>query len=184
MVYGSYANHTNNDASDFDALLISDKQCNCHDGSIIDNIPLDVFIYNSSILNEPIDCNQFIQVSDALILLDSKKQAEFLKNRVHAYIENMPAKTASEKQHLVEWCKKMLLRAKISDPEGYYRWHWLLIDSLEIYYSLKDQFYFGPKKAIRELEQKNAKAYYLYYKALTTMDYQALADWIDYIVIM
>lgn len=184
MVYGSYANHTNNDASDFDALLISEKQCDCHDGSIVDNVPLDVFIYNPSVLNEPVDCSRLIQVSDALILLDRRKQAEFLKNRVHAYLENTPPKTASEKQHLVEWCKKMLLRAKKPDSEGYYRWHWLLTDSLEIYYSLKDQFYFGPKKAIMELERTNAKAYQLYNRALTTMDYHALTDWIDYIVTM
>ena len=32
-----------------------------------------------------------------------------------------------------EGCKKMLLRTLRSDAEGLYRWHWVLIDSLEIF---------------------------------------------------
>lgn len=39
------------------------------------------------------------------------------------------------------------------DTDGYYRWHWLLYDSLEIYFDVKGLHYYGPKKALRYMEQ-------------------------------
>ena len=45
IVYGSYANGTNNQNSDFDALVIwrGDKQI--HDTSFVGGVQLDVFVY-------------------------------------------------------------------------------------------------------------------------------------------
>lgn len=38
ILYGSYANGTNNKNSDFDALVISDSETYSHDASIVDGI--------------------------------------------------------------------------------------------------------------------------------------------------
>ena len=45
ILYGSYADGTNNLNSDFDALVITSDHEPFHDTSIVDGIPLDVFVY-------------------------------------------------------------------------------------------------------------------------------------------
>ncbi len=45
----------------------------------------------------------------------------------------------------------MLRRTERGDTEGYYRLHWVLTDSLSIYYDLRGEYYFGPKKALRRM---------------------------------
>ena len=40
----------------------------------------------------------------------------------------------------------MLNRVKRSDCEGMFRWHWVLVDSLEIFCDIMKQPYWGPKK--------------------------------------
>ena len=52
ILYGSYADGTNNLNSDFDALVITSNQEQFHDTSRIDGIPLDVFVYPSNFLTE------------------------------------------------------------------------------------------------------------------------------------
>ena len=61
----------------------------------------------------------------------------------------------------IAWCKKMLARTSRADTEGYYRWHWLLLDSLEIYMDAKRLYYHGPKKALRAMAQMDASVPYL-----------------------
>ena len=64
------------------------------------------------------------------------------------------------------------------DPERYYRWHWLLFDSLEIYFDVKGLHYYGPKKALRHLEQTDREAFRIYAKALQDFKHESLSDWI------
>ena len=64
------------------------------------------------------------------------------------------------------------------DAEGYYRWHWLLVDSLEIYFDVKGLHYYGPKKALRLLEQTDQEAFRIYTKALQEFKHERLSDWI------
>ena len=46
ILYGSYANGTNNLNSDFDSLVISDSHEQFHDTSFVGGIQLDVFVYS------------------------------------------------------------------------------------------------------------------------------------------
>lgn len=181
LVYGSYANGTANEQSDFDALLITDRHCTAHDGGRIDGVLLDVFIFHTSQITEQTDCGSFLQVHDALVLLDARGQAARLKERVAAYVRSRPPLPGDEKRHLVEWCEKMLIRATRCDAEGYYRWHWLLNDSLELYFLLRDRFYFGPKKALGQLQTMDPPGYALFYAALSALDHAALSAWISYV---
>ena len=78
----------------------------------------------------------------------------------------------------LSWCEKMLSRTMRGDAEGYYRWHWLLVDSLEIYFDVKGLHYYGPKKALRLLEQTDQEAFRIYTKALQEFKHERLSDWI------
>ena len=50
ILYGSYADGTNNLNSDFDALVIVADHEQFHDTSIVDGVPLDVFVYPLALL--------------------------------------------------------------------------------------------------------------------------------------
>lgn len=57
ILYGSYANGTNNLNSDFDALVISYDHEQFHDTSFVNDIQLDVFVYPASYFDGEFDCN-------------------------------------------------------------------------------------------------------------------------------
>ena len=71
----------------------------------------------------------------------------------------------------------MARRCQRGDPEGFYRWHWLLRDSLEIYYDLRGRYFFGPKKALAVMEREDPISYRLYAQALAKLDQAALEAW-------
>ena len=76
----------------------------------------------------------------------------------------------------------MLHRTLRGDAEGSYRWHWLLVDSLEIYFDSRHLRYFGPKKALRSLERQDAEAFRLYTLALQELRRERLSAWIAYLL--
>lgn len=70
------------------------------------------------------------------------------------------------------------------DTDGYYRWHWLLYDSLEIYFDVKGLHYYGPKKALRYMEQTDGESFQIYSKALREFNQKCLSDWISHLKTM
>ena len=177
IVYGSYADGTANKNSAFDALVIADKG-RMHDSSVIDGIVLDVFIYPPETFQSEFDPKEFIQVWDGKIILDANGVAARLQKQVLDYIAHIPQKTVEEVQKEIRWCEKMLSRTMREDAEGYYRWHWVLFDSLEIYFDVKGLHYYGPKKALRFLEQTDPEAFRIYTKALRELKRECLSEWI------
>lgn len=180
IVYGSFADGSANLNSDFDALIIAGKE-KAHDSSIVDGVVLDVFVYPAETFSTDYDPEEFVQVWDGKIVLDEHGIAGQLKAKVLDYIEHLPKKTVTEVAQEVEWCEKMLLRTMREDVEGYYRWHWVLCDSLEIYFDIKGLHYYGPKKTLRLMEKSDAEAFGLYAKALREFDRESLSAWIDYL---
>ena len=180
IVYGSFADGSANLNSDFDALVIAGKE-KTHDSSVVDGVVLDVFVYPAETFSTDYDPEEFVQVWDGKIMLDEHGIAGQLKAKVLDYIEHLPKKTATEVAQEVEWCEKMLLRTMREDVEGYYRWHWVLCDSLEIYFDIKGLHYYGPKKTLRLMEKSNVEAFGLYAKALREFDRESLSAWIDYL---
>ena len=180
IAYGSFADGSANENSDFDALVIADKE-KSHDSSVIDAIVLDVFIYPSDTFRQNYDPEEFVQVWDGNILLDTNGVAARLQKQVLDYIAHIPRKTAEEISQEVSWCEKMLSRTMREDAEGYYRWHWVLFDSLEIYFDVKGLHYYGPKKALRFLEQTDPKAFRIYTKALREFKREYLSAWISHL---
>lgn len=181
ILYGSYANATNDSNSDFDALVISRDHEFFHDTAVINEIILDVFVYPDTYFNEDYDCNEFIQIFDGKIILDTENKGQALKNRVLSHIKALPRKTDAEIQANIDWCKKMLERVKRRDAEGMFRWHWLLSDSLEIFCDAVNHPYFGPKKTLKWMEENHTAAFSHYKKALSDFSIESLSDWISYL---
>ena len=181
ILYGSYANGTNNPGSDFDALVISRNREQFHDTSFVDGVQLDVFVYPASHFEGDFDCNDFIQIFDGRIIMDTADQAKTLQARVLSHLKNRPPKTVQEIKANVDWCSKMLERVKRSDTEGMFRWHWVLIDSLEIFCDLVQHPYLGPKKTLKWMEDNHPNAYLVYENALNDFRMESLENWISYI---
>lgn len=147
---------------------------------MVDSTILDVFVYPPETFLSPYDPSDFVQVFDGHIVLDKHGAAARLKANVLTCFDGIPSKTAEEIQQEIDWCKKMLARSSRGDAEGFYRWHWLLFDSLEIYFDLKRQPYHGPKKALRFMERCDPKGFQVYTCALKELSQASLAEWISY----
>lgn len=180
IAYGSFVDGSANLNSDFDALVIADCEKK-HDASVIEGTVLDVFIYPAETFQNEYDPEEFVQVFDGRILLDENGMAEKLKERVLAYIKSQKPKTKEEVQQELDWCEKMLARTERGDAEGYYRWHWLLCDSLEIYFDLIGKHYYGPKKSLRMMQKDDPEGFRLYSAALKTFGRDSLSEWISYL---
>ena len=178
IAYGSWADGSANENSDFDALVIAGRK-KAHDSSVIAGTVLDVFVYPPETFQEAYDPEEFLQVFDGKIILDKSGLAEQLKSRVLDYIDHVPRKTDEEIRQELDWCGKMLARTMREDAEGYYRWHWLLSDSLEIYSDIRGLYYFGPKKTLRHMEQSDAESFRICSKALKEMNREYLSEWIS-----
>ena len=148
---------------------------------MIDGIVLDVFIYPPETFQSEFDPEEFIQVWDGKIILDANGIAARLQKRVIDFIAHIPQKNVEEIQQEIRWCEKMLSRTMREDAEGYYRWHWVLFDSLEIYFDVKGLHYYGPKKALRFLEQTDPEAFQIYTKALRELKRECLSEWISHL---
>ena len=180
ITYGSFADGSANENSDFDALVISSHK-KMHDSSVVDGIILDVFIYPIDTFRSEYDPVKFVQIRDGKIILDKSGIADNLQKRVRSYIESLPPKSIDEIQQEIRWCEKMILRTLRDDAEGYYRWHWLLFDSLEIYCDVRRLHYYGPKKALRLMKQTDEEAFRIYSKALKVFERECLSEWISYL---
>ena len=178
ILYGSYANGTNNLNSDFDSLVISYDHEQYHDTSFVNGIQLDVFVYPASYFDGDYDCNDFIQIFDGKIIADIEDKGKALQAEVVSYLQNRPLKSKAEIEASVDWCIKMLARVKRCDTEGMFRWHWVLIDSLEIFCDMNQHPYFGPKKALKWMEENHPTAFTHYEKALHDFSMESLENWI------
>ena len=181
IIYGSFADGSNNANSDFDALAIADVVVESHDNSFVDGMEMDLFIYPEEKFKGEIDWSDFPQLYDGKIVVDTDHTALKILAAVKNNIDKKPQKTQSEKCFSIEWCEKMMLRIPRNDAEGLFRLHWLLVDSLEIYFDLIGITYFGPKKGLRKMSQIDKSGYCLYEKALHSSSYDHLQKWIEYL---
>lgn len=181
ILYGSYANGTYDLNSDFDALVISYDHEYCHDTSFVNGTQLDVFVYPASYFDGDFDCNDFIQIFDGKIIADRDERGKTLQTKVLSYLQNRPSKSKAEIDANVDWCIKMLARVKRCDAEGMFRWHWVLIDSLEIFCDIMHHPYRGPKKSLKWMEENHPAAFACYQAALADLNIGSLENWIVHI---
>lgn len=181
ILYGSYADGTNRLNSDFDALVITADHEPFHDTSLVAGIPLDVFVYPAGYFEGAYACEDFVQIFDGRVIMDRHDIGKSLLANVRAYLQNRPGKTSAEIQANIDWCVKMSARAKRCDCEGLFRWHWVLVDSLEIFCDIMQHPYLGPKKALKWMEKTHPEAFDRYEKALQNFRLDDLDEWIGYI---
>ena len=181
ILYGSYADGTNGLNSDFDALVITADHEQFHDTSFVDGVPLDVFVYPARYFEGDYVCEDFVQIFDGRIITDSNGIGKALQENVQAYLKNRPVKTSAELQANVDWCVKMLARVNRCDCEGLFRWHWVLVDSLEIFCDIMRYPYFGPKKALKWMAETHPEAFDCYKRALQNFQMDYLNEWISYV---
>ena len=177
VLYGSYADGTADENSDFDALVIAGRERK-HDSSEIDGTVLDVFVYPADTFLSDYDPEEFVQVFGGRIVLDRTGAAGRLMRRVREHVSGMEPKTEDELRRDIAWCEKMLARAFREDAEGYFRLHLLLADSLEIYCGAVKRPYFGPKKSLRSMEQSDPESFAAYSAALREPTRGNLSAWI------
>lgn len=178
ILYGSYASGTQDASSDFDALVIAPDGPVCHDTTSVEGTALDVFVYPRAHFAANFDLDEFLPVFDGKLLLDHDGIGATVQQQVQEYLQNRPRKTADQLQADLNWCAKMLGRAKRQDPEGMFRWHWVLTESLEIYFDLAGQPYWGPKKAMGWMARHDPAAFACYSQALQALQLPYLEQWI------
>ncbi len=174
IVYGSYADGSNNENSDFDALVIIKDGKAVHDTAIVESIQMDVWVYPVCKFQSDFDADEIVQIFDGMIVLDTDHIGRDIKNKVEKYIAELPRKSTEEAKDELEWCKKMLLRTERGDAEGMYRWHWLVTDSLQIACDVLKQPYFGPKKTLKWLRDKHPDLYNIYFLLLKDFNPEAV----------
>lgn len=178
ILYGSYADGTAGEDSDFDALVLTDHEM-YHDVSVVDGVQLDVWVYPVDYFADDSALEDVVTILDGIVLYDPQNMGAALKVRVQAYLAAQPGKSAEENAESLAWCRKMLGRTARTDAEGLYRWHWLLLDTLEIACDLLYHPYSGPKKALRWLAEAHPAVYAAYTRALAELNRDALSAWIE-----
>lgn len=178
ILYGSYADGSENAGSDFDAFILSDCPCQIHDVTIVNGIQMDVFVY-------PVDMEflpeELIRLYHGKIVIDQMGKGRQLMDSVKTYIDNYPARNKEDIRKDLVWCEKMVERTLRGDAEGFFRWHWVLCDSLQFYSDIRCNFYFGPKKTLRSMEQNDPQAFEIYSRAISGMDRESLVNWVNYL---
>ena len=96
ILYDSYADGTNNLNSDFDSLVISYDHEQFHDTSFVNGIQLDVFVYPVSYFEGEFDCDDFLQIFDGKIIVDSNERGKALQMKVISHMQNRPKKSKAE----------------------------------------------------------------------------------------
>lgn len=179
-VYGSFADGTNDEYSDFDCLLIVKSKDRTHDDTIVDGVVMDCFLYSEQEIGQE-DIETFIPLYDAKLVYDTGI-GQALQSKVRNYVQSHTAHRPEEKHFLVSWIKKTMKRMEKSDEEGHFRAIAFLAESMEDYCFLRDRFYFGSKKTIRYLQEEDEQGVLLFRKAITIRSNEAIREWAKYIL--
>ncbi len=179
IVYGSYADGSQRESSDFDALAIVAEGEALHDTGVVEGVRMDLWVYPVSLLGDALDPEEVLQILDGILVLDTDGVGAALQNRVAQFVTGIPPKSAEEVREALAWCRKMLARAEDRDAEGLYRWHWLLTDSLEIACDALHRRYLGPKKSLRWLQGEHPELYALYAAALRSFDVVSMRAFLE-----
>jgi predicted nucleotidyltransferase len=164
ILYGSFANGDYSDESDIDLLCFCDDLEKENDMTEFNNRRLDAWIYKTEMIN---NCTDFLHVRGGKILLDEKNLCTGLLNNIDKQFITGPRQLSlEEKDFLKSWLQKMLKRAEKGDIEGNFRYHWMLTDTLEIYFNIKGKWYLGPKKSLEWLNINDKTAYDRFNNAL------------------
>lgn len=165
ILYGSRARDEHNVSSDYDIIAIKDRGDFERDCRIFNGFYLDAFVYPEAMLENPEQ--NLIRAKDGIVILQKNHVGNDLLQKIQLIYESGPPKTpAWEKHEIPAWLNKMVQRGKEEDVEGNFRLHWLLHDSLECYFKMRDLWYLGPKESFKWLRENDEIAYQAFDAAL------------------
>ncbi|MDA8441755.1 MAG: nucleotidyltransferase domain-containing protein [Peptococcaceae bacterium] len=164
ILYGSYATGEYTAESDIDVVCFCDDVGVENDTTVLSGRQLDAWIYSTGSLN---NIEPYLHITDGKVIFDQRGLGgAFLSQIAERYAKEPEQLSEEQKQFLKRWLQKMLRRSTKGDPEGDYRFHWMLTDSLEIYFKIKGLWFMGPKKSLKWLNQNDAYTYTLFKSAL------------------
>lgn len=161
ILYGSRARGDHTPTSDIDVVCFVKGATPIEDARNFEGFYLDAWVYSSDVMSA--SNSELLRVADGYCLYDSEGRGEVFLKELQQRIEQGPKQlSASEIQHTKQWVYKMLERSKSSDVESLYRRYWLAVDLLQIYFDLRGQWYFGPKKGLAWLREHDFVGYQLF----------------------
>lgn len=181
ILYGSRARGDHTPSSDIDIVCFVEGATPIGDARDFEGFYLDAWVYSSDAMLASTD--EFLRFADGYCLYDSEGQgAAFLKELQQRIEQGPKPLSASEIQHTKQWVYKMLERSKSLEVESFYRLYWLAVDLLQIYFDLRGQWYFGPKKSLAWLREHDATGYQLfsqvYNPSIRFDDLEKLAEYV------
>ncbi|GAA0069549.1 hypothetical protein UT300003_10720 [Clostridium sardiniense] len=165
ILYGSLSNGTETDESDIDIICFADNIKEQNDTSELFGRQLDAWIYDTSMMEK---YKELAHINGGKIILDERNICNKLLDNIDEYIKNVEKLSEEQIEFQKKWLIKMLNRASKNDIEGNFRYHWLLVDSLEIYFNIKGIRYMGPKKSLNFLKENDEIALEYFNEALNT----------------
>ncbi|WP_335872536.1 nucleotidyltransferase domain-containing protein [Bacillus sp. 2205SS5-2] len=180
LLYGSYVTGDHTNESDIDLIGFTNLMEQYNEVGLFKGKQLDVWIHPTSDMN---NYDQFLKLDQAEILLDEHDKASpFIENVQRVFADGPEKLSLDEKVFLRRWLQKMEKRSRKGDLEGNYRFHWMLKESLEIYFELNGRWYLGPKKSFTWLKENDSEGYYLIQKAFNEPnEHNHVSKWIDYL---
>jgi predicted nucleotidyltransferase len=161
ILYGSRARGDHTLSSDIDIVCFVEGATAIADARDFEGFYLDAWVYSSDVMSAATD--ELLRVADGYCLYDSEGRGDDFLKQLQQRIEQGPKQlSASEIQHTKQWVYKMLERSQSSDVESLHRRYWLAVDLLQIYFDLRGQWYFGPKKSLAWLREHDSIGYQLF----------------------
>jgi hypothetical protein len=161
ILYGSRARGDNTPTGDIDVACFTESTELVKDARDFEGLYLDAWVYSCETMSATND--ELLRLADGYCLYDSAgKGAAFLQELQQRISQGTKQLSTAEIEHTKQWVKKMFDRAQNSDIESLYRRYWLAINLLQIYFDLRGQWYFGPKKSLSWLQENDSVAYRLF----------------------
>jgi predicted nucleotidyltransferase len=165
LLYGSRANGTAGDDSDYDIAAFAPTNRMLRDARLFKDKYLDAFVYPETVLAEP--SADHLHIRGSTILLQKERLAETFLRRLDEVFDAGPAALPPDELATKRaWPQKMRKRIARGDIEGNYRRVWLLTTLLEDYFHLRGLWYLGPKKSFQWLDAHDPTIYHAFSHAL------------------
>jgi hypothetical protein len=165
LLYGSRADGTENEFSDYDIAAFADVPVSTRDTRIVDGKFLDVFVHPEAMLRNP--TKEHLALRGSRIVRQRNVEATDFLAALDIIFRTGPERLpADEIEARRTWVRKMALRMRRSDIEGNFRRVWLLTALLEDYFALRGMWYQGPKRSFQWLQASDLETYAAFEEAL------------------